>query len=77
MSFGLFIVFVSVFAPLIIWSVRNEDRLIDLEDKIIAVIKDSRAQAIREKRIHVVERQPQPRETSYRQVSCGERNFVA
>lgn len=56
MSLGLFIVFVAVMGSLIAWGLKNEDRLIKLEDKILEDIRDSRAQAKREKNIHIVER---------------------
>lgn len=77
MSLGLFIIFVSVFTPLIVWAIKNEDRLIDLEDKIIADIKDSRTQTNREKNIHIVENKQDYKVRQRIEVHCEERNFVA
>lgn len=77
MSLGLFIAFVSVFAPLIIWALKNEDRLIDLEDKIIEVIRDSRAQAKREKNIHIVEGSANQVKVKRTEINRKECNFVA
>lgn len=77
MSLGLFIVFVAVFTPLIVWSIKNEDRLIDLEDKIIADIKDSKIQAERKKNIRVVERKAEYSDIRRVSAPCEEGNFVA
>lgn len=77
MSLGLFIVFVAVFTPLIVWSIKNEDRLIDLEDKIIADIKDSKVQAERKKNIRVVERKAEYSDIRRVSTTCEEGNFVA
>ncbi len=77
MSLGLFIVFVAVFAPLIVWAIKNEDRLIVLEDKIIQDIKDSRTQAKREKNIYIVERKTDRQVRQRIDAPCEKGNFVA
>lgn len=76
MSLGLFIVFVAVMGSLIAWGLKNEDRLIKLEDKILEDIRDSRAQAKREKNIHVVERRETAAEKNG-EIFRNNREFVA
>lgn len=77
MSLGLFIVFVAVIGSLIAWGLKNEDRLIKLEDKIIEDIRDSRAQAKREKTIHIVERRTADAERKNGGMFREKREYVA
>lgn len=77
MSLGLFIVFVAVVGSLIAWGLKNEDRLIKLEDKIIEDIRDSRAQAKREKNIHIVERRTADAERKNGEMFREKREYVA
>ncbi|MDD6021965.1 MAG: hypothetical protein ACI4GA_05820 [Acutalibacteraceae bacterium] len=77
MSLGLFIIFAVVFGSLIAWGLKNEDRLIDLEDKIIEDIRDSRAQAKREKHIHVVERRNLSDSARKVKARCEKTEYVA
>lgn len=77
MSLGLFIVFVAVIGSLIAWGLKNEDRLIKLEDKIIEDIRDSRAQAKREKTIHIVERRAADAERKNGGMFREKRDYVA
>ena len=77
MSLGLFIVFVAVMGSLIAWGLKNEDRLIKLEDKILEDIRDSRAQAKREKNIHVVERRETGAARKNGEIIRNSREFVA
>lgn len=77
MSLGLFIVFVAVIGSLIAWGLKNEDRLIKLEDKIIEDIRDSRAQAKREKTIHIVERRTVDAERKNGGMFREKRDYVA
>ena len=77
MSLGLFIVFVAVIGSLIAWGLKNEDRLSKLEDKIIEDIRDSRAQAKREKTIHIVERRTADAERKNGGMFREKREYVA
>ncbi len=82
MPFGIFILFVSVFFPLTVWVIKNEEQVVELEDKMFQKIKSRFSKSAdneekTENRIYVVER----KENRYNEMRSAilreDRNFVA
>lgn len=78
MPFGLFILVLSVFFPLLMWIIKNEEKVVEFEDEILSKIKCRLFANLKpnesETKLYVV----QPRQSEKkRDFSIEERNFVA
>lgn len=81
MPFGLFILVLSVFFPLLMWIIKNEEKVIEFEDEIFMKI---RARFFKESetnenkaQLYVVKSSGAQEKKMRRDFSIEERNFVA
>lgn len=83
MPFGVFILFVSIVIPLVVWIIKNEESVVEFEDEIFAKIKscfsknESKNDQESENKIYVVERKSERYDETRNKFSREERNFVA